>query len=130
MSVPPESERRSAPFVALAVTLGVQAVAAFALTMANVVIVSLAAYRGVEYMDSVQFCGQVCHDVMKPEFQAYQDGPHALVACVQCHIGPGASSFARSKVSGLRQVVAVARGSYSRPIAPPSPGCSFTSPRA
>ena len=30
-------------------------------TMANVVIVSLAAYRGVEYMDSVAFCGQVCH---------------------------------------------------------------------
>ena len=27
------------------------------LTLANVVIVSLAAYRGVEYMDSVQFCG-------------------------------------------------------------------------
>src|ERR1700681_445295 len=27
----------------------------FALTMANVVIVSLGAYRGVEYMDSVQF---------------------------------------------------------------------------
>ena len=33
----------------------------FALTMANIVIVSLAAYRGVEYMDSVQFCGQACH---------------------------------------------------------------------
>jgi hypothetical protein len=95
------------------------AVAAFALTMANVVIVSLAAYRGVEYMDSVQFCGQVCHDVMKPEFQAYQDGPHSRVTCVQCHIGPGASWFARSKVSGMRQVLAVARGSYSRPIASP-----------
>ena len=32
-----------------------------ALTMANIVIVSLGAYRGVEYMDSVQFCGQACH---------------------------------------------------------------------
>ena len=93
------------------------AVAVFALTMANVVIVSLAAYRGVEYMDSVQFCGQVCHEVMKPEFTAYQDGPHSRVTCVQCHIGPGASWFARSKVSGMRQLVAVARGSYSRPIA-------------
>jgi hypothetical protein len=29
----------------------------FAMTMANIVIVSLAAFRGVEYMDSVQFCG-------------------------------------------------------------------------
>jgi hypothetical protein len=95
------------------------AVAIFALTMANVVIVSLAAYRGIEYMDSVQFCGQVCHGVMKPEFSAYQDGPHSRVTCVQCHIGPGASWFAKAKVSGMRQVLAVARGSYSRPIASP-----------
>ena len=91
----------------------------FALTMANVVVVSLAAYRGVAYMDSVQFCGQVCHTVMKPEFVAYQDGPHSRVTCVQCHIGPGASWFARSKVSGARQVLAVGFHTYSRPI--PSP---------
>ncbi len=95
------------------------AVMIFALTIANVVIVSLAAYRGIEYMDSVQFCGQVCHTVMKPEFAAYQDGPHSRVTCVQCHIGPGASWFARSKVSGTRQVLAVSFHTYSRPI--PSP---------
>ncbi len=89
------------------------------LTMANVVIVSLAAYRGIEYMDSVQFCGQVCHGVMKPEFTAYQDGPHSRVTCVQCHIGPGASWFARSKLSGTRQVFAVSLNTFSRPI--PSP---------
>jgi hypothetical protein len=34
------------------------AVIVFAVTMANIVIVSLAAYRGVEYMDSPQFCGR------------------------------------------------------------------------
>jgi len=95
------------------------AVIIFALTTANVIIVSLAAYRGIEYMDSVQFCGQVCHTVMKPEFVAYQDAPHSRVACIRCHIGPGASSFARSKVSGLRQVLAVSFHTYSRPI--PSP---------
>ncbi|MBI3401626.1 MAG: NapC/NirT family cytochrome c [Acidobacteria bacterium] len=91
----------------------------FAMTLANVVIVSLAAYRGVEYMDSVQFCGQVCHGVMQPEFAAYQDGPHSRVTCVQCHIGPGASWFARSKLSGTRQVFAVTLNTYQRPI--PSP---------
>jgi len=95
------------------------AVIIFAVTMANIIIVSLAAYRGVEYMDSPQFCGQVCHTVMKPEFSAYQDSAHSRVACVQCHIGPGASWFARSKVSGLRQVLAVSFHTYSRPI--PSP---------
>jgi hypothetical protein len=95
------------------------AVLIFSLTMANVVIVSLAAYRGVEYMDSVAFCGQVCHSVMKPEFVAYQDGPHSRVTCVECHIGSGASWFARSKLSGTRQVFAVAFNTYSKPI--PSP---------
>lgn len=95
------------------------AIGIFALTMANVVIVSLAAYRGIEYMDSVAFCGQVCHEVMKPEFTAYQDAAHSRVACVQCHTGPGASSFVRSKVSGVRRVVGVALDSYPRPI--PSP---------
>jgi len=95
------------------------AVFTFALTMANIVIVSLAAYRGVEYMDSPQFCGQVCHTVMKPEFTAYQDGAHSRVTCVQCHIGAGASWFARSKVSGMRQVLAVTFHTYSRPIPEP-----------
>src|SRR5439155_2271245 len=50
---------------------------------------------------------------------AYQDGPHSKVSCVQCHIGPGAAGFARSKVSGLRQVAGVAFNTYSRPIASP-----------
>ncbi len=89
------------------------------MTFLNVVIVSLAAYRGIEYMDSVQFCGQVCHTVMQPEYTAYQNGPHARVLCVQCHIGPGAPWFVKSKLSGVRQVFAVAAHTYSRPI--PSP---------
>lgn len=95
------------------------AVAVFALTMTNVVIVSLAAYRGIEYMDSVAFCGQVCHDVMQPEFQAHQDSAHSRVKCVACHIGPGASHFTQSKLSGARQIVAVALNTFPRPIPAP-----------
>ena len=56
---------------------------------------------------------------MQPEFDAYVESPHARVACVDCHIGPGASWFVKSKLSGLGQVVAVATDSYPRPI--PSP---------
>lgn len=78
-----------------------------------------ASYRGVEYMDSVAFCGQVCHAVMQPEFTAYENSPHARVECVRCHIGPGASWFVRSKLSGVRQVFAVALNTYSRPIPTP-----------
>src|SRR5215204_2964904 len=52
------------------------------LTIVNVLIITLAAFQGVHYMDSVQFCGQVCHEVMQPEFASYQAGPHARVGCV------------------------------------------------
>jgi nitrate/TMAO reductase-like tetraheme cytochrome c subunit len=89
------------------------------LTFLNIIVISLAAFRGVEYMDSPQFCGQVCHTVMQPEFTAYQNGPHARVACVACHIGPGAPWFVKSKLSGTRQLFAVAFNTYPEPI--PSP---------
>ncbi len=89
------------------------------LTPVNLMIVSTAAYKGVEEMDSPQFCGAVCHEVMEPEYTAYQNGPHSKVNCVACHIGPGAGWFVRSKMSGLRQVVAVAFNTHSRPIESP-----------
>jgi hypothetical protein len=96
---------------------GVLAIAA--LSLVNVLIVSLAAYRGVEFMDSPQFCGQVCHTVMAPEFTAYQVWPHARVPCVDCHVGPGPQGFARAKLNGTRQLVSLVRGTYPRPV--PSP---------
>jgi len=88
-------------------------------TMVNILILGTASYRGVEYMDSTNFCGKTCHTVMAPEYAAYQNSPHSRVACVECHIGPGAGWFVRSKLSGLRQVAAVGLHTYSRPI--PSP---------
>lgn len=89
------------------------------LTVFNAIILSVGSYRGVEYMDSASFCGQTCHTVMQPEYTAYLNSPHQRVSCVQCHIGPGASWFVRSKLSGVRQVVAVTFHSYDTPI--PSP---------
>jgi nitrate/TMAO reductase-like tetraheme cytochrome c subunit len=89
------------------------------LTVANVGILGAASYKGVEHMDSTQFCGLTCHDVMAPEYTAYTGSPHARVTCVQCHIGPGAGWFVRSKLSGVRQVFAVTFNTHSRPI--PSP---------
>ena len=92
------------------------AVIVFALTLANIVLVSLGTYKGVEYMDSVGFCGQVCHAPMKPEFVAHQNGPHARISCVECHVAPGARSMVRAKLAGTRRLLAVGRGTYSRPI--------------
>jgi NapC/NirT cytochrome c family, N-terminal region len=88
-------------------------------TAINGIVVINASYRGVEYMDSVTFCGQACHSVMAPEYTAYQNSPHARVSCVQCHIGPGASWVVRSKLAGLRQILAVSRNTFSRPIPTP-----------
>ncbi len=89
------------------------------LTFVNVIIVSLAAFSGLHYMDSTEFCGTVCHEVMEPQHTAFQASAHARVGCVQCHIGPGASWFVQSKLSGTRQVFAVTLNTFSRPI--PSP---------
>jgi nitrate/TMAO reductase-like tetraheme cytochrome c subunit len=88
-------------------------------TILNILIFGTASYRGVEYMDTTQFCGQTCHTVMEPEYTAYQGSPHARVSCVECHIGPGAGWFVRSKLSGVRQVFAVTFHTYSRPIPAP-----------
>ncbi len=82
-------------------------------------VVATLSYRGVEYTESVGFCGTTCHTVMQPEHTAYLASPHARVSCVECHIGPGADWYVRSKLSGLRQVWAVATDSYARPIATP-----------
>ncbi len=88
-------------------------------TVLNVALIGTASYKGVEYMDSNQFCGLTCHTVMAPEHTAFLNSPHSRVGCVQCHIGPGAPWFVRSKLSGVRQVFAVTFNTHSRPI--PSP---------
>ncbi len=89
------------------------------MTAINVPIFAIASYSGSVYMESTQFCGQTCHQVMDPEYTAYQRSPHARVACVECHIGPGAPWFVRSKISGSYQVVAVTFNLYPRPIPTP-----------
>lgn len=76
-------------------------------------------YRAFEYTESVGFCGQTCHTVMKPEFTAYLAGAHARVRCVDCHVGSGASWYARSKISGAYQLYSVIFNKYSRPITTP-----------
>ena len=80
---------------------------------------AVGSYKAYEFTDSVNFCGQLCHTVMYPEFTAYQASPHARVACVDCHVGSGASWYVKSKLSGARQVYYTAMGTYPRPIPTP-----------
>src|SRR4051794_9045901 len=88
-------------------------------TFLNIAIASQLTYGAVSYMESVTFCGQTCHTVMQPEYTAYQSSPHSHVECVKCHIGPGASWFVKSKLSGVGQVFAVTFKTYPKPIPTP-----------
>jgi hypothetical protein len=85
------------------------------MTVTNMIIGSQLSYRAVEHMDTVQFCGQTCH-VMKPEFTGHQSQPHQEVACVSCHVAPGATGWLRAKMSGTRQLIDVIFNTYPRPI--------------
>jgi hypothetical protein len=88
-------------------------------TIVNLVIVSTATFKSVEVMDSTEFCGKACHSVMAPEFTTYQRSPHSRVACVSCHIGPGAGWFVKSKLSGSWQLISVNLKLYPKPIPTP-----------
>ena len=85
-------------------------------TIANLLVVSIASYRGASYMDSPEFCGSSCH-VMHPEYSAYQVSSHSHVDCVECHIGSGARSYFEAKVNGTKQLIEVTL----RPIAGMAP---------
>jgi nitrate/TMAO reductase-like tetraheme cytochrome c subunit len=85
-------------------------------TIVNLLVVSMASYRGAAYMDSPQFCGQSCH-VMHPEYTAYKISAHSHVACVDCHIGSGAQAYLSAKVNGTKQLIEVSL----HPLAPIAP---------
>jgi hypothetical protein len=94
-------------------------VVAFACALFFLMLTSLGSYRAFQVTESPGFCGALCHPVMKPEYATYKISPHARVRCTECHIGPGASWFVRSKLSGLYQVYATATNSFPRPIPVP-----------
>ncbi len=80
---------------------------------------TLGSFQAFHITESVEFCGTLCHQVMEPEYTAYQNSPHANVACVECHVGSGASWYVKSKISGLHQVYAVMTKTYPTPIETP-----------
>jgi nitrate/TMAO reductase-like tetraheme cytochrome c subunit len=88
------------------------------MTFVNLVIGSQATYRAVQHMETDQFCGQSCH-VMKPEFTAWKQTPHAAhshVECVECHIGPGAAGWFQAKTAGIQQLKDVTFDTTRKPI--------------
>lgn len=76
-------------------------------------------FQVYEFTESVRFCGEICHDVMKPEYTAYKHSPHARVTCAECHVGSGADWYVQSKISGAYQIYSVTFNKFSRPIPTP-----------
>jgi hypothetical protein len=89
------------------------------MTASFVVIVAYSGFRGFEATDSVSFCADACHAPMGPQAVAHQESAHAQVGCVDCHIGPGGTSWVRAKLDGIRQLWGVMTGEYDRPIETP-----------
>ena len=88
-------------------------------TLVFLFLTGIGSYEAFHYTESNEFCGLLCHKVMKPEHVAYQESAHSRVACVECHVGPGADWFVRSKLSGVYQVYAVLTDNYPQPIPAP-----------
>lgn len=93
-------------------------------TIVNLLVVSIATYRGATYMDSPEFCGKSCH-VMNPEYAAYTVSAHSHVDCVDCHIGSGAESYFEAKINGTKQLIEVSL----RPAYPYAPKLIPTYPK-
>lgn len=100
----------------------------FAVTVVNLMIVSVATFKGLEVMHTDSFCGTTCHNVMQPEAVAHLTSPksdtaasHAEVHCVDCHIGEGATHFVKAKLRGVGQMFEFFAGDYSRPVPQPTP---------
>jgi len=82
-------------------------------------ITAIGSYQSYHFTESVEFCGKACHTVMEPEYTTYLHSPHARVACAECHIGPGADWYVKSKLSGAYQVYSTIFKKYHTPIEPP-----------
>lgn len=89
-----------------------------AVTLAgNLLIGSQASYRAIQYLETPQFCGGVCHSE-RPEFVGHRDSNHASVACAECHVAPGQAGWIRSKMNGTRQLWQEITNTYERPCPP------------
>ncbi len=60
----------------------------------NLVVASQTTEVAVRQLESRQFCGS-CH-TLTPESRAFDQGTHAALLCVDCHVGNGVAGFVSS----------------------------------
>jgi nitrate/TMAO reductase-like tetraheme cytochrome c subunit len=68
----------------------------------------------VHYMESPQFCLS-CH-VHEPHARTFDQGPHAAILCVDCHVGDGTLGLIESKIQGTQQLWSILTDSVHVPI--------------
>ncbi|KOH45807.1 cytochrome c3 family protein [Sunxiuqinia dokdonensis] len=88
-------------------------------TICFLILSAIGSYEAFHLTESDEFCGKLCHQVMEPEYTAYQESAHERVGCVECHVGSGAGWYVKSKLSGLYQVYSVMFNKYPKPIPTP-----------
>ena len=88
-------------------------------TLLFLMLTSVGSYEAFHYTESNEFCGTLCHKIMEPEYVTYHNSEHAHVKCAECHVGPGADWYVRSKLSGLYQVYSAIAKKYPQPIETP-----------
>lgn len=88
---------------------------------ALVVVLVIAGSIGVaRATDQPAFCREACHE-MSPYAQAWSDGPHQGVACVDCHVDSGMVQRLSHKVEAMGEVWSHVQGETSFPLAERSP---------
>ena len=75
-----------------------------------------ASFGAAAYTERSSFCEHACHE-MAPYASTWEKSAHHDVACVKCHIKPGALAFVKAKGSALREVYVHFRGVDQAPIA-------------
>ena len=85
------------------------------------VIACLAAALGVaQATDRPAFCGSACHE-MGPYHDAWTQGPHASISCVECHVDSGAVERITHKAEAMKEVWVHIAGDPKFPNANASP---------
>lgn len=94
--------------------LGVTTVVGLLVGLAAIAAVGI---TGWEYSNSNEFCATMCHDVHPEEIAAHQQGAHARVNCVECHMGRNSTLHLMAlKPTHAKELWGMIVG-YERPIA-------------